>query len=282
MSRRPAKRWSDTDEHVMRRMHAAGHTVAETAKHLNRVKSVIRTHAKASGLEFAAQRREWTKSELRTLRQRYPNEYAKDVAKALGRKTSQVHGKANALGLKKSDAFWAGDKSTRIKRGQQSDAMRASQFKKGLKPWNKGKPGSAGTHPNCRKTQFKKGCMTGAAQHNYVPIGTERISGDGMLERKVTDDPSIYPARRWVSVARLVWESEHGPIPPRHVVRFRAGMHTSIADEITTDKLECISQAENMRRNSYHRYPQPIPQLIQLRGALTRKINNRTEKDHQK
>jgi len=62
-------------------------------------------------------------------------------------------------------------------------------------------------------TQFKKGDRLGAAQHNYVPIGSLRVSKDGYLERKVTDDPSFVPNRRWVSVHRLVWEAAHGPVP---------------------------------------------------------------------
>jgi hypothetical protein len=34
-----------------------------------------------------------------------------------------------------------------------------------------------------------------------------------------------------------------------------------------------MSRAESMRRNSYHNYPKELAQLIQLRGALNRKIN---------
>jgi hypothetical protein len=45
---------------------------------------------------------------------------------------------------------------------------------------------------------------------------------------------------------------------------------------ITLGRLELISRAENMRRNSYHtRYPKEVAQLIQLRGALNRQINKR-------
>jgi len=46
--------------------------------------------------------------------------------------------------------------------------------------------------------------------------------------------------------------------------------------EITLDRVECISLAENMRRNSYlTRYPKEVADLIRLRGALNRKINTR-------
>jgi hypothetical protein len=82
-------------------------------------------------------------------------------------------------------------------------------------------PGSGAKGPN--RTSFKKGCMSGAAQHNYVPIGSFRVSKDGYLERKVTDDPSLAPARRWVGVHRLNWEAAHGPIPDGHCVCFIDG-----------------------------------------------------------
>ena len=94
---------------------------------------------------------------------------------------------------------------------------RTGQFCKGQRRV----PGSGAKGPN--RTSFKKGTMAGAAQHNYVPIGTERVSKDGYRERKVTDDPNLVPARRWVGVHRLVWEQENGPIPDGHVIVFLDG-----------------------------------------------------------
>ncbi|BBI51055.1 hypothetical protein HORIV_34760 [Vreelandella olivaria] len=41
--------------------------------------------------------------------------------------------------------------------------------------------------------------------------------------------------------------------------------------------LELISRAELMRRNSYLNLPEPLPQIVQLRGALNRKINSRSK-----
>ena len=124
------------------------------------------------------------------------------------------------------------------------------------------------------ETQFKKGEMSGAAQHNYVPIGSLRLTRDGILERKITDDPSIYPARRWRPVARLVWESVYGPIPPRHMVVFKPNMHTTVEAEITIDRLECLSRAEHMKRHTLHNYPKDIVCAIQMRGALNRRISH--------
>lgn len=224
-------------------------------------------------------RKHWTDAELRVLRECYPDQRAADVASALGRTVGQVYQTAARYGLQKSEAFKASDMSARIKRGKQSPGMKAAQFKKGQTPANKGlrRPGWA--PGRMAETQFKRGELTGAAQRNYVPIGTERISKDGYLERKVTDDPGIYPARRWTGVHRLVWEEANGSIPPGHAVVFREGRKTVDAKLITSDALELVSRAELMRRNSYlTRYPKDIADLIRMRGHLNRKINNRSKK----
>lgn len=209
---------------------------------------------------------------MRILTDHYPDSVTADIAKALGRTIEQVHSKAASLGIKKSQAFLNGPHAYRLR----GDTGEKTRFKKGDTPWNKGVPGSTGTHPNSKRTQFKKGELMGAARHNYVPIGTTRITRDGILERKVTDDPSLYPARRWVPVSRLVWEAQHGAIPAKHIVRFKTGMATTIEEEITVDRLECISLSENMRRNTLHNYPKEIALAIQMRGALNRKINHVT------
>lgn len=214
-------------------------------------------------------KRRWTEIEITILHRFYPDYMTRAIADALGRTERQVYSKAAALGLKKSPEYLATPKSGRTN-GSQGGATR---FKKGMTPWNKGKPGSTGTHPNSRRTQFKKGEMSGAAQHNYVPVGSLRITKDGYLERKVTDDHPV-PARRWVALHRLVWEAANGPVPKNHIVRFKGGMRTAVEDEVTHDRLECISRAENMRRNSLHRYPKEIALAIQMRGALNRRINH--------
>lgn len=217
----------------------------------------------------------WSKAEVRILRKRYPHDLGADVAAALGRPLRGIYQKAKELGLKKSAKFLASDLSKRIKRGKQHPAMIATRFQRGHVPANKGLRRPGWHTGRMRETQFKRGQMSGAAHAKYVPIGTERVCRDGYLERKITDDRSIYPARRWVAVHRLVWIAERGEIAPGMIVVFKGGMHTTESAAITIDKLECITRVENMRRNSYHnRYPKEIALAIQLRGALIRKINN--------
>ncbi len=220
-------------------------------------------------------RHRWTPESLATLRRLYPDHTADVVAKVIGCSVKAVYTQAREQGLAKSAAFLASDKSGRVQRGKQNPAMVANQFKAGHRTWNKGKPGTTGLHPNCRATQFKPGRPPEEAR-NYQPIGSLRISKDGYLERKVTDDPSLVPARRWVAVHRLAWEAEHGPVPAGHIVVFRPGMKTTVPELITADRLECISRAENARRNHPRNKSPELAKLVQLKGAITRQVNRIT------
>jgi len=215
----------------------------------------------------------WTPEQLAELTRRYPNERTADIARDLGRGLRSVYQKALALGLKKSPDYLASEGAGRFLRERR--ASEGTQFRAGDEPWNKGRSYDAGGRSH--HTRFKKGRPASEAP-NYLPLGTERISRDGYLERKVTDDLTVTSSRRWVAVHRLVWEAAHGPIPGGHIVVFKPGCATTDRAEISADRLECITRVENMRRNSYHNnYPKEVGQLIQLRGALNRKIKNRSK-----
>lgn len=216
-------------------------------------------------------RRFWSPEEDALLRQLYPDLSASECARRLGRSVSSVYNQAKRVGLSKSAAFWASDKSGRVQRGRQDPRMQASRFKAGQTPWNKGKPGSTGHHPNTQAHQFKPGRRAEEAR-NYLPIGSERLNHDGVLERKMSDDLSVYPAKRWTPVHRLIWEAAHGPVPRGSVVVFKPGQRAVVADQITLDRLECITRRELIRRNSVHRRPE-LAGIYQLKGAITRQIN---------
>lgn len=219
--------------------------------------------------------RAWTDEQHAALVARYPHESTVVLAADLGRSLGSVHQRALSHGLRKTAEYLASEVSGRILRGQQSEAMRATQFKPGLVPWNKGIPFDSGGRSV--DTRFKPGRPASEAR-NYAPIGSERITRDGILERKVTDDPALAPARRWVAVARLVWETDNGPVPAGHAVVFKPGRATTDAALITLDAIELVSRAELMRRNSYlTRYPKEVADVIRLRGALNRKINRRSK-----
>jgi hypothetical protein len=218
-------------------------------------------------------RRPWLPHEDEVMRQFYPRLTGADMAQVLKRSERSVYSHAKELGLHKSEEFLAGDRSGRVQRGKQDPRMRLNHFKPGLVPWNKGTKGVVGVQEACRATQFKPG-RPPSESRNYKPVGSLRMSADGYLERKVTDDHPV-PARRWVAVHRLVWEAERGPIPHGHVVRFKRGLATTDPALITADRLECITRLENMRRNSVHAMPPELARLSQLKGALNRQIHRR-------
>lgn len=219
-------------------------------------------------------RQPWTEVDIELLRRNYADSLTADLATALGRQPSGVYQMARKLGLEKSAAFIA--ETARARTLNPEHGGRKHQFAKGQEAWNKGLKGVVGVQEACRATQFKKGRPAHEAA-NYLPIGSLRVCKDGYLERKVTDDPAIVPARRWVAVHRLVWAEAHGPIPAGHLVRFKRGMATTKADEITVDRLECVSRAEHMKTHTYHQYGPEVASVVQLRGAITRQINKRTK-----
>jgi len=222
----------------------------------------------------------WTPAWEALLREHYPHVTAQAMADAMGASVRAVYSKAAALGLKKSEAFYASDLAKRIQCGHTDPRMVASRIQPGATPWNKGVKGSTGLHDNCKRTQFKPGRRP-EESHNYAPIGTLRLSKDGYLERKFTDDTHLPAPRRWVAVHRQVWEAAHGAIPAGHIVVFRPGQATAVLDDITPERLECISRVDNVRRNSpYTRSPE-YGRLVQLKGAITRQVN-RINRENQK
>jgi hypothetical protein len=225
------------------------------------------------------QRHVWTDDELQALRQHYAGTQTNTLARRLGLSAEQVYRQASRLGLKKSEDFMASDRSGRIKRGRVDPRMIASQFKAGLVPWNKGTNWVAGGRSV--ETRFKPGRKPEEAR-NYMPIGTTRMTKDGYLERKVTDDPKLVPARRWVAVHRLVWEAANGPVPDGHMVIFKPGMRTTVEADITPDRLECISRADNARRNHPRTKSPELARLVQLKGAITRQVNRITRESQTK
>ncbi len=223
----------------------------------------------------------WTPADIALLRLHYPDQTAQLVADLLGRKTSTVHQAAARFGVKKSAAFYASDKSSRVQRGKIDERMKAGRFKAGHVTWNTGLKGWFA--PGSERTRFQKGQMHGAAQHNWLPVGSYRITtADQCLQQKTSErpGPSCY---RWTPVARLVWEAAHGPIANGMLIVFKPGCKTVVLAEITLDKLDCITRAENAKRNHPRSYSPEIARLCQLKGAITRQVNriNRESEPHE-
>lgn len=201
-------------------------------------------------------RRPWTDIERAVLRKFYPNAPTSVIAKALRRPLTQVYQQARKLDLLKSEAYLASDAACRLRRGDRVGA--AFRFPKGHEPWNKGKKGVA---TGGLATRFKAGAMP----HNHVPIGTEVTDRDGYLKRKIAEP------KTWVYVHRYEWERVHGPIPKSHALTFKDGNKANVS----LDNLELRTKREMMLRNSVHNLPPELVEVIQLQGALKRKINGK-------
>jgi hypothetical protein len=214
----------------------------------------------------------WSDCEMESLRRLYPKFKTEDIAVMLGRTLDQVYRKANSLGIEKSAEYLASPAACRLRRGDNVGIE--YRFKKGLIPWNKGTNFESGGRSI--ETRFK----AGQRPVNTQPIGSHKLDKSGNLLQKISD-ASGNSSKRWRGVQELIWCAANGPLPPKHIVVFKPGMKTNVFDEITLDRVECISLAENMRRNTVHNLPKELVQLVQLRGALNRKINARTKQHEQ-
>lgn len=212
-------------------------------------------------------RHTWTDQERDVLRAMYPEYSAAECSAAMGLTVDQVQNQVHLLGLRKSREWIAARARERSSRPDHGG--RAHQFGgEGFTPWNKGMKGLqiGGKH-----SRFK----AGQRPHTWRPVGHEVVR-DGQLWRKVTDEHRGAKARfNFVPVAVLVWTAANGPVPKGHVVRFRDGMATTVAAAITLDRLELVTRAEHMRRNSIHNYPEPVVGLIRAVKRAERALEKR-------
>ncbi|MCU5282291.1 HNH endonuclease signature motif containing protein [Bacillus thuringiensis] len=120
-----------------------------------------------------------------------------------------------------------------------------TRFTKGQDSWNKG---AKGIRAGGIQTQFKKG----QKPHNYKPVGSERVNGDGYVDVKIADP------NKWRAKHRLLWEEENGPIPKGYVIIFGDGNRRNFQQ----DNLILVSKSQLAILNKN--------QLIQNDADLTR------------
>ena len=218
-------------------------------------------------------KRPWSAEDVAVLRARYPHESTAVVAQALGRTVATVSQCAIRLGVRKTPEYLASPSACRLRRGDHIG--KATQFKPGHPPANKGLRRPGWGPGRMRETQFKPGQRRGKAARNYKPIGTERLSKDGYREVKIHDRLPLQS--RWRAVHLVLWEAVHGPIPKAHALVFLNGDKT----DVRLENLELVTRRALMLRNSVQNLPAPLPQAIQLLGALKRKIGRRERLDAQ-
>jgi len=198
------------------------------------------------------------------IRDLFANTRTQEIADKLGLTYSQVANRAFSMGLKKSEEFKQSDKSGRH---NLIEGGKKSRFTKGHVPVNKGKKMLPEIYEKCKSTMFEKGHRP----HNWKPDGSiverQDKSGRTYLYFKIKDS-------HWVLYHNKVWIDHHGNIPAKHVVTFKDG-NTFNCD---INNLELISMAENAIRNTIHRFPDEIKEVIKLKSKLTKKLKQHGKK----
>lgn len=197
----------------------------------------------------------WENSDLREL---YPVCSLTELAHLFDRSEKAVAARAKVMGLRKPTN---------------------GCFPKGHVPANKGTRRPGWHAGRMRETQFRKGQQP----HNTLPLwsfrwvncGSGNGRGDGVAYMMLkTGKPGPKPYGGWEWVHKLVWEQAHGPIPAGHRIWWKDGDHSNNS----LSNLELVADRDHMARTTVHNLPAPLPELIQLAGALKRKIRNREEK----
>lgn len=210
-------------------------------------------------------RHHWEDFEVEALKQMFPHFSAGEIAKAIGITEKAVHGKANALGLKKP-IEWVAQRA-RERNQQPGHGGAAHRFTKGQQPWNAGTAGTGLMKGN--SGSFKVGQMP----HTWQPIGHTRTRSDGYLERKTANTGTT--RHDYVGIHHLVWRMHGRSIPHGHALVFADGDNRNF----DLNNLQLISRADLMRRNTVHRHGPEIAQLSQLLGAIKRQINRNAKKE---
>ena len=163
---------------------------------------------------------EWTIERLDFLDKNFKSMTNAELAAELGINTCIVKNKIHELGLK----------------GKTHN--RTTKFYKGMTSWNKGMKGFP-SNGRMAETQFKKG----REPHNSKFDGATRYMKD---KRTGFTYIEIRVAKaKWQGLHRFTWQKHYGEIPPRHIITFRDGYTMNCKPE----NLECITIAENLRRN---------------------------------
>lgn len=256
------KFWTPEEDDRLRREYGKMPT-GDFAILMGRSITGIRGRARKLGIKTG---RWWTEAQTAEFIRLYPDMETKALAEHFGRSVNAIYDQAFALGLQKSAELKAAVQARTTL--NLTEVGKANRFHSAQTPWNKGKKGWCGE--GCERTQFKKGQIP----KNWKPLGYERISTDGYLERKVRD---LQGGKNYRSVHLILWESVNGPLPPGHAVVFKDGNKQNI----TLDNLELVSRAELMRRNTRHNLPPELNAVIQLRGVLNRIINKKKGEIHE-
>lgn len=180
-----------------------------------------------------------TSDQKNELKQLYLNHKASEIAAMFGVNLCVICNNIHKLGIKKG--------------------TNSGQFKKGSEPSNKGQKMRQSTYDKLKKTMFKKGNKPANMKHE----GYESLDSKGYIK--------MHHNGRMQLKHRVIWESVNGRMPANCVIIFKNGDNR----DFRIENLECITRAENMKRNSIQRYPKEVKEVIRLKNKLIKKIKEK-------
>lgn len=148
-------------------------------------------------------------------------------------------------------------------------------FRKGLVPHNKGKKRSEFLTPEqikkAEETQWKPG---------NIPQNALKDWEESTIYHKATDRHyrriKVPGVRRLVYKHVWLWETHNKrKVPNGHNIVFK----NNDTMDLCIENLECISNVDLMKRNSMYNYPPKIVDIIKIKGAIIRQINNHQNKN---
>jgi hypothetical protein len=193
----------------------------------------------------------YTTNEIEYLREITPRRTNKEITEMFNKKFNLNLSRKAISGTRKRFGFLTG-----------SDG----RFEKGHVPANKG---SKGLWKGGEKTQFAKGHKP----HNWVPIGSERITKDNYIQVKIQEGKF---QKNWKGKHILIWEEHNGPVPPGHGVIFGDGNNRNF----NIDNLILVSRHQllELNRNNLIQKDADLTRTALLITDLNIKMNARKKK----
>lgn len=201
----------------------------------------------------------FTQSEIEKVKELFPNNYTGNIAKELNRSYTSIANLAFKLGIKKSEDF------KRLELERQGKRLRVvgvkSQFLKGSIPANKGKRMPYELYAKVKPTMFNKGNIPFNAKKPYEEVLRKDKSGRYYWMIKIPNEIRL----KYKHI--FIWEAAYGKIEKGYNIVFKDKNSLNCKLE----NLECLSNAELMRRNTIHRFPEELKSTIRLVNKLKAK-----------
>lgn len=211
----------------------------------------------------------WEPEEDDILRMKYPDTLNSELMIELDRSLSSIYGRAQLLGLSKSDAYI---KKHGMRFTTESCIVGSSyRWKKGNAPPNKGKKLQGERLAKILQTAFKKGHIphNSYAEDGVVIVRNESQTGKMYQWVRIA-------LGKWKPVHILLWENKHGEYNKKtHCLWFINGDTM----DVRLENLELITRAENVKRNRKEYLE--LPDNYKYTKKLIKNIKNRIE-DHDK